>query len=598
MINWRAFRSGEIPHLARSVPACCTTDSPAKVRRSFNSLAREALLIWLKINTVDSQEYSSKKGPGGSESNSAGRLLTLPGYNPDRPRRNQNHQSIYPLSTLPYFCTAPPTSTPAVPPSPTATPDLLFQFPATSPVSHSFLYPILPLTSTGLFSPPSNLPLVTLPNHSPISPIPDNIHIPLGSPTSVSEVVREIGKLSPEPEWDNFVNSPTFNDQRNFWDSRRLSEEDLLSPLVEGVRQLDINKVLLVDTICSELEAGPVLVTGVHQNPAIMPVHEGLQAASALAAQREKDVIDLEANDLACRQRLNFKMSDYTEDDLDRDNVSNVEAMLREIREEHIGISVAAQNVIAEYREELGSAKVKLWEDTISDQSRKVKNHAKKIRAKAQQIAPANPLSTYEVEMLAAQKATAEAQTKLVETELRRQQRENKESRAMVSSKVLEFKDKVRALEGHIKLVETREDAEFWEKTGAETITRAMKDLKTWEKSMESVEEVFRDFEKCVKVHGEPDNALDVGHDLASVKDLLSDLKIDFKEAKKAVIKEDKERALFSLETSKGEVLKYPTFAGEAGQDYVKFKEKTEYRFKRNQVAKQDQLEKLRENLK
>ena len=52
------------------------------------------------------------------------------------------------------------------------------------------------------------------------------------------------------------------------------------------------------------------------------------------------------------------------------------------------------------------------------------------------------------------------------------------------------------------------------------------------------------------------------------------------------------------MEQSKGEILKYPTFAGDAGQDFVKFKEKMEYRFKRNQVAKQDHLEKLRENLK
>ena len=66
----------------------------------------------------------------------------------------------------------------------------------------------------------------------------------------------------------------------------------------------------------------------------------------------------------------------------------------------------------------------------------------------------------------------------------------------------------------------------------------------------------------------------------------------------KAVIEEDKERALFSLEQSKGDILKYPPFAGDAGQDFVKFKEKMEYRFKRNQVAKQDHLEKLRENLK
>ena len=61
--------------------------------------------------------------------------------------------------------------------------------------------------------------------------------------------------------------------------------------------------------------------------------------------------------------------------------------------------------------------------------------------------------------------------------------------------------------------------------------------------------------------------------------------------------KEVNVRALFSLEQSKGEILKYPTFAGDAGQDLVKFKEKMEYRFKRNHVVKQDQLEKLQENL-
>ena len=62
------------------------------------------------------------------------------------------------------------------------------------------------------------------------------------------------------------------------------------------------------------------------------------------------------------------------------------------------------------------------------------------------------------------------------------------------------------------------------------------------------------------------------------------------KDAKATVIKEDKEGALFSLEQNKGEVLKLPTFAGEAGQDLVRFKKKIEYRFKSNQVTKQDHL--------
>ena len=156
----------------------------------------------------------------------------------------------------------------------------------------------------------------------------------------------------------------------------------------------------------------------------------------------------------------------------------------------------------------------------------------------------------------------------------------------------MEFKDKVKALEFHIKIVETRDDPEFWKNTEAETITRALKDQKLWDSSLSAIEDVYREFERLVKIHGEPDNAVETGYDLKAIKDLLNELQ-DFKDAKEAVIKEDKDRALFSLEQSKGEILKYPTFAGDAGQDLVKFKETMEYRFKRNQVAKQDQLEKL-----
>ena len=207
-------------------------------------------------------------------------------------------------------------------------------------------------------------------------------------------------------------------------------------------------------------------------------------------------------------------------------------------------------------------------------------------------------MSDFDKQMLAAQKSAADAQKQLVDLELKRQEREGKENKALVSSKAAEFKDKVKILEGHIKLVETRDDTDFWKNTTDETITRAMKDMKLWDSCLTLVEDVYREFERLVKIHGEPDNAVDTGYDLAAIKGLLQDLRIDYKDAKDSVVKEDKERALFSLEQAKAETLKYPSFAGEAGQDLVKFIEKMMYRFKRNQVAKQDQLEKLRENLK
>ena len=91
---------------------------------------------------------------------------------------------------------------------------------------------------------------------------------------------------------------------------------------------------------------------------------------------------------------------------------------------------------------------------------------------------------------------------------------------------------------------------------------------------------------------------METGYELKAFKDVLNELQVDFEDAKEAVFKEVHARALFSLEQSKEEIPMYPTFAGDAGQDFVKLKERTEYRFRRNQVAKKNQLKQLRETLK
>ena len=52
---------------------------------------------------------------------------------------------------------------------------------------HPFLQAIRPLASSGIFSPPHSLPLVTLPDHTPLSPIPhaSGSQYLVGSPDSV-----------------------------------------------------------------------------------------------------------------------------------------------------------------------------------------------------------------------------------------------------------------------------------------------------------------------------------------------------------------------------------------------------------------------------
>ena len=144
--------------------------------------------------------------------------------------------------------------------------------------------------------------------------------------------------------------------------------------------------------------------------------------------------------------------------------------------DEYAFITVDIRNMMIEFEEILGETKKKHWDKVIAEQSREVKTNTKKIRARAKQIAPRLVISSYERKMLQDQKDTAEAQRKLVVLELMKQDRESKEGKALVSSKALEFKENVKALGDHIKLLETRNDPDLWKNTEAETITRALMD--------------------------------------------------------------------------------------------------------------------------
>ena len=57
-------------------------------------------------------------------------------------------------------------------------------------------------------------------------------------------------------------------------------------------------------------------------------------------------------------------------------------------------------------------------------------------------------------------------------------------------------------------------------------------------------------------------------------------------------------RGLFTLEPTRSDIMKYPTFTGAASEDYLRFKEVMELRFRENKVKKKEQVAKLRECLK
>ena len=103
-----------------------------------------------------------------------------------------------------------------------------------------------------------------------------------------------------------------------------------------------------------------------------------------------------------------------------------------------------------------------------------------------------------------------------------------------------------------------------------------------------------REVEILVKGHSlaDPDNGLDAMKQLVAKTQKLMDSSI------KQVNQLDESRNLNSLGTRRSEHVKFPQFFGKQGEDFVTFKRKVEKAFSSNGIPTDDQVEKLRENLR
>ena len=198
------------------------------------------------------------------------------------------------------------------------------------------------------------------------------------------------------------------------------TDPNILSP--QTVKSEEIIQVELVETLSSDLSSGSDLIAVENKKAATMSVSE-----SSEATRRLQVVSEFERNLKHAKQKLLFRLTNFTEEDLDNDTVGDAEARLREFDDEYASISVSIQDMIEQYSVELGESKVTQWEATITDLVEKVKAYAKRIKARIRQIVSPTTITSLEKVMLAAQKATAKSQNKLVQLEVNKQAKEKKE---------------------------------------------------------------------------------------------------------------------------------------------------------------------------
>ena len=123
-------------------------------------------------------------------------------------------------------------------------------------------------------------------------------------------------------------------------------------------------------------------------------------------------------------------------------------------------------------------------------------------------------------------------------------------------------------------------------------ISRLVRESKSWNNSLIALSKVYRDYEELAQEGGED------SEELTNNQTIFDTAKSRLLDLKKVIEDEDTKRNLFTLDNTKVEKVKFPTFSGEKREDFLKFKEKMLKAFQKNRVVLGDQLDKLRENLK
>ena len=232
---------------------------------------------------------------------------------------------------------------------------------------------------------------------------------------------------------------------------------------------------------------------------------------------------------------------------------------------------------------------------TVTAINLEVKAHAKKIRAKVQQVCPPmRPLSVFEQAQLDIQMK----QLALMEA---------KASKDHDSSTLHSSAEKARVW----ALAKKRHDA-FFEDSSALTdisskypaitltdaeklkdqdISALMRDVGAWRKSLRELSKDFNSFQELTIVHKLSDDQMEsIELEMETTRNAVNDLII-------GVEREDKERNIRTLDHSKAEQRKFKKFSGAPGVDFLYFKKDFEEAVIANRISKSNRLEKLRENL-
>ena len=455
------------------------------------------------------------------------------------------------------------TPNPAVPiPGASVSTKVLPPIPPYSPARRARLLPPRPLTPFNSLSlqKPTNL---------------TGIRVNVSSPSLHSAPVSK----DPSLDWDNYAESPSYNkgvDDLNF---QNLEISDCLN-------RTELNKtrtIPVVDTSESSLS-----VSSFTREMSVFSQQRPDQMDST-TRNRIQQSMNIHSNKI---HKLNRKfeemVEDFGEDDVNRGNLKYVKEKLDAIADARS----AVRDAINDYQDLYGSVgdQTGTLSSLVSSVNQQVRTHANAIWAKVEELEHDQPgPQVQSVPDGVGQQVQPQAPSTTIQEKEAARQIEGKLS---YEAKKMEFKDQVRLLKDSLRLPDIDTISDHWKQQSNSEVSFAMRRMSAWDKSLVTISKTFREYEKLSKQFDED------ADDRDAVREDYVEIRNKVKEVGIAVMFEDEDRNLQSLQPSRSEKVKYPTFSGDPGEDLVKFKLKMGECFKKNQVAKSDQLDKLRENLR
>ena len=290
------------------------------------------------------------------------------------------------------------------------------------------------------------------------------------------------------------------------------------------------------------------------------------------------------------RRRLVREMDEFTEEDVTTSRVTVLERDLDRIKEMKNEYQDGVEDFLEEYNELVDDVSVLVrWRADVSAIGREVKEHANRIRAKKESLSPTSQLSEMEMRSLEIQ----EAALKLQQLSLAEKQKSSAAKEKEKADENLILADtESNIFLGECSVLGDLMADENWKEVEDETVSNAMRNLTKWQDQMSSIDRAYRKYENMALKHNFTQEKQE------AMKVTYQDRKERFENTRDAVQKEDADRWLFTLEPAKSDIVKYPSFAGLPSEDYLKFKETMEQRFRENKVKKKEQVAKLRECLR